>query len=620
MRDTIAQFTASSSRRSAAPALAQLSGVNTPATGGITVAGAALEDQVLTAINTLADDNGLGAMNYQWQSSADGTLWNNIDGATAGSLSLGDAQVGRQVRVTASFLDGRGTTEAASSIAGATVANINDVPGGAVTMSGLPAQGQTLTVANTLSDGDGLGNITYQWKASGAAIAGATTGGLVLTQALVGKAISVTASYTDAHGTGESVASVPTSAVATINDAPIAGHFGNRSAGPGQQLSLDPGKIFSDADGELLTFGISGLPAGLSMNTATGQIAGVAPAAAGVHHITMTGIDSSSVSASVSFDLSIVIGNNLTTSVFSRAGIALPGVTLHELASTTPPGSLFALKNIAMETNSSTGIDTVTAEVFATGSGNEHQAGFTLSGAGGASLQSFQLTGAVTAANGWAISESHPAGGYTFAATNANSSIAAGALIGKLTLMQPSTVTQSDILNLVSASLENKGSPDRSLSYAQADIGAGGQLSAALPDSDLALSFSRGTADYLVNGTTKPVTAADALDALKLSVGLAASRGSSWKELISADMNHDGRVTAADALEILKVSVGVNTVQPYWVFVPDDAGSNANLGTMTRATVTYKDDFSLSSISGPTSATITGILVGDVNNSWVIPA
>ncbi len=28
----------------------------------------------------------------------------------------------------------------------------------------------------------------------------------------------------------------------------------------------------------------------------------------------------------------------------------------------------------------------------------------------------------------------------------------------------------------------------------------------------------------------------------------------------------------------------------------------------------------LASITGATSATITGILVGDINNSWVIPA
>ena len=68
-----------------------------------------------------------------------------------------------------------------------------------------------------------------------------------------------------------------------------------------------------------------------------------------------------------------------------------------------------------------------------------------------------------------------------------------------------------------------------------------------------------------------------------------------------------------------KTSVGINTIQPSWAFVPSDASFNPNLATMTRTTVTYKDELNLSSITSATSATITGILVGDVNNSWLIP-
>ena len=49
-------------------------------------------------------------------------------------------------------------------------------------------------------------------------------------------------------------------------------------------------------------------------------------------------------------------------------------------------------------------------------------------------------------------------------------------------------------------------------------------------------------------------------------------------------------------------------------------GINPNLGTMNRNTVSYKDDLNLAAITRPTSASFTGILVGDVNNSWVIPA
>ena len=84
---------------------------------------------------------------------------------------------------------------------------INQAPSGSVSISGTVTQGQTLTVTNTLTDADGMGVISYQWLADGAAIGGGTGSTFTLTQAQVGKAISVAASYTDAHGTAESVSS-----------------------------------------------------------------------------------------------------------------------------------------------------------------------------------------------------------------------------------------------------------------------------------------------------------------------------------------------------------------------------------------------------------------------------
>ncbi|MFM9967653.1 MAG: dockerin type I domain-containing protein, partial [Burkholderiales bacterium] len=174
-------------------------------------------------------------------------------------------------------------------------------------------------------------------------------------------------------------------------------------------------------------------------------------------------------------------------------------------------------------------------------------------------------------------------------------------------------------LDLTDATINLVTSPNRSLNFSQIDMGVAGQISAALPDSNLALSLSRGTADLATGSASQPISAADALDALKLSVGLPATKGDTWKELISADINKDGKVTAADALEILKISVGINTIQPSWVFVPTDAANNPNLATMTQQAVSYKDEFNLASITAPTLASVTGILVGDVNSSWLIP-
>ncbi len=43
--------------------------------------------------------------------------------------------------------------------------SINAAPTGNVTITGTPKQGQPLSVSNALADADGLGTISYPWKA-----------------------------------------------------------------------------------------------------------------------------------------------------------------------------------------------------------------------------------------------------------------------------------------------------------------------------------------------------------------------------------------------------------------------------------------------------------------------
>src|SRR6185295_18635270 len=88
------------------------------------------------------------------------------------------------------------------------------------TISGTAAEDQTLTASNNLTDEDGLGAITYTWYANGVST-GVTGSNYTLAQADVGKVFTVTASYTDAYGTHESVTSAATDAVANVNDPPI---------------------------------------------------------------------------------------------------------------------------------------------------------------------------------------------------------------------------------------------------------------------------------------------------------------------------------------------------------------------------------------------------------------
>lgn len=190
---------------------------NHPATGSITISGPSNQGQTLTVISNLEDLDGLGTISYQW--SVNGLA---IAGATSSTFVLTQAEVGKTITVTASYTDGYGSAETVAS-SGKVVVNTNDLPSGCVTITGNATQGQTLTSTNTLLDRDGLGVIGYQWKAGGTAIAGATNSTLLPSQAEVGKAITVVASYTDGFGQVESVSSIATDLI-RVGTSPLTGH------------------------------------------------------------------------------------------------------------------------------------------------------------------------------------------------------------------------------------------------------------------------------------------------------------------------------------------------------------------------------------------------------------
>ncbi len=182
---------------------------NNPDPGGsVTIAGIATEDEILTASNTLADEDGLGPISYQWQRDAV-----DIPGAVGVSYTLVQADVGSVIRVVAGYTDEQGTAESVASAPTAAVTNVNDLPTGSVTITGIASEDEILTASNTLADEDGLGPISYQWQRGGVDILGAVGVTYTLVQADVGSVIEVVAGYTDGHGTTESVASAPTAAV-----------------------------------------------------------------------------------------------------------------------------------------------------------------------------------------------------------------------------------------------------------------------------------------------------------------------------------------------------------------------------------------------------------------------
>ncbi|TVQ05534.1 MAG: hypothetical protein EA338_00485 [Roseinatronobacter sp.] len=109
------------------------------------------------------------------------------------------------------------------------------------------------------------------------------------------------------------------------------------------------------------------------------------------------------------------------------------------------------------------------------------------------------------------------------------------------------------------------------------------------------------------------ITAMDALDVLRIAVGLAPSFGEATAQnFIAADINGDGRVTAQDALEVLRAAVGLNSeFAPRWVFF--DADTNFDDLGLSRSNTTVETGVSLANLTENTSGVdMQGILLGNM--------
>ena len=255
---------------------AVVTNVNDPPTGVVTIDGTAQENATLTAVTgTIADNDGLGAFNYQW-------LRDNIaiSGATGETYVLSTVDIGAQISVTVSYTDGQGALESLTSDPTAVVTNVNDPPTGAVTVDGTAQENATLTaVTGTIADNDGLGAFSYQWLRDSVAISGATNDSYTLSAADVGAQITVTVSYTDGQGTPESLTSDSTVAVTGENQAPI---LLTPLADQAVQYdttnwSYDAGASFSDEDSLIFSATLVGggaLPAWIQINETTGILTG----------------------------------------------------------------------------------------------------------------------------------------------------------------------------------------------------------------------------------------------------------------------------------------------------------------------------------------------------------
>jgi hypothetical protein len=151
--------------------------------------------------------------------------------------------------------------------------------------------------------------------------------------------------------------------------------------------------------------------------------------------------------------------------------------------------------------------------------------------------------------------------------------------------------------------------------------------------------------DLTTAETGNVISAADALAALKLSVGLnpnadpdgtgpLTAPAVSPYQFLAADVNNDGRVTAADALAILKMAVKrADAPARDWLFVPEtqdfwNETALSGKGTFTTTRTSVKDTSGTASGLLPADISwaagkdvnLVAVLKGDVNGSWAAPA
>ena len=106
-----------------------------------------------------------------------------------------------------------------------TITEVNDAPTGTVTVTGAAKEGQVLTAANNLADGDGPLSlvVSYQWQRYNGTtwtdIGGATGATYTLGASDAGQQVRAVGRYTDAAGRNESVASASVGTVVASNQA-----------------------------------------------------------------------------------------------------------------------------------------------------------------------------------------------------------------------------------------------------------------------------------------------------------------------------------------------------------------------------------------------------------------
>ena len=221
--------------------------------------------------------------------------------------------------------DGTGTLSDSESFTWTITANNAPVLSAIGNQSG--TIGSAVSLSPTASDAD---SDTITWSASGLPSGLSINSG---TGAITGtpdtnNAYSTTVTINDGFGGSDSESFTFTIA----NTAPVLAAIGDQASTVGTAVSITPSA--SDTNGDTITWSASGLPTGLSINSATDAVTGT-PSAAGNYSSTISIADGNGGTDSESLTWTVVVGNSAPV----LAPIPDRSATVDEAVSFTPSAS-----------------------------------------------------------------------------------------------------------------------------------------------------------------------------------------------------------------------------------------------------------------------------------------
>ena len=211
------------------PSSSAVKNVNDNPVGAPVIVGEARENKTLSVdLSRITDEDGLGAINIDWERSTTKANWQRLPDKSNSAVSLNQTDVGYSYRAVINYIDGFGTSETLYTEPSELVANVDNPLTGEIVIRGQAIENNELVASlSSLADYDGIASTAFRWEAStdgqtwDSINLPANSPTILLGQALVGMKIRISANIVDNFGVETKVISAVTEPVRNVNDKPV---------------------------------------------------------------------------------------------------------------------------------------------------------------------------------------------------------------------------------------------------------------------------------------------------------------------------------------------------------------------------------------------------------------